>query len=307
MAGGQLTRRAAGRNAPDAITGQGMMQSKPIRAALVLAVLLLILAGVSGRLDRGVDQVAPALSADETRAALHRIQVRAAAAYVTVRALGRVVAVASSATVNAGVAVGGSLDIGRVLAPIDQLLETFADVMMASLVAVTAQLVLLDMLDAYALSWLLPAGLAVFAVAVGISGAWHRRIRRLASMLMMAAVLAKYALPVAVVTTEQLSARFLQHRAEQASGIVEATRTEIAAAEAASEAGRAWYDPRRLTDQLGSLSPNDFVLRIDRAVDAILTWMSAFILETMVMPLAIGLGVIWFARAAVRRMGVMQP
>jgi hypothetical protein len=121
-------------------------------------------------------------------------------------------------------------------------------------------------------------------------------------------VLTKFALPIAVATTEALSARFLQHRADDAANVVNATRNDVVAAEtAAGENTRAWYDPRRLTDQLGTLSPNDFMVRIDRAVDAILTWMTAFILETIVMPLGIGMAVIFFARAAVRRVLVVVP
>jgi hypothetical protein len=276
------------------------------RVGLVLAILVLAGAAASGVLDRGLDRVEGPLAPDATRAALHRVQLRAAEAYVTARALGRLVAVASSATVNAGVAVGGSLDVGRVLDPIDRLLDTFSDVMMASLVAVTAQLILLDMFDATALSLLLPAGLLVLAGAVAWRLCPHSRVRRVASVLILASVLGKVALPVAVSATEALSARFLQHRAEMAAGVVDATRAEVATAEAAAgEAPRAWYDPRRLTDQLGALSPNDFAVRADRAVDAILTWMTVFLLETMVMPLGIGVAVAILARAAVRRVATV--
>ncbi len=278
------------------------------RAGAVLAILVLLGAALTGQLDRGLDRASGPFAPDEARAALHRIQVRAAEAYVTARALGRVVAVASSATVNAGVAVGGSVDIGRVLEPIDKLLETFSDVMMASLVAITAQLILIDMFDATALTWLLPAGLAVLAVGIATRRARLGAIRHIASVLILAAVLTKFALPIAVATTEALSARFLQHRADDAANVVNATRNDVVAAEtAAGENTRAWYDPRRLTDQLGTLSPNDFMVRIDRAVDAILTWMTAFILETIVMPLGIGMAVIFFARAAVRRVLVVVP
>jgi hypothetical protein len=278
------------------------------RAGAVLAILVLLGAALTGQLDRGLDRASGPFAPDEARAALHRIQVRAAEAYVTARALGRVVAVASSATVNAGVAVGGSVDIGRVLEPIDKLLETFSDVMMASLVAITAQLILIDMFDATALTWLLPAGLAVLAVGIATRRARLGAIRHIASVLILAAVLTKFALPIAVATTEALSARFLQHRADEAANVVNATRNDVDAAEtAAGENTRAWYDPRRLTDQLGTLSPNDFMVRIDRAVDAILTWMTAFILETIVMPLGIGMAVIFVARAAVRRVLVVLP
>ena len=276
------------------------------RGALLLAIFLLLGAAATGTLDRELDRVVPPLSPGQTRVALHNVQVRAAEAYLTARALGRVVAVASSATLNAGVGVGGSLDVGRVLEPVDKLLDTFSDVMMASLIAVTTQLILIDMFDAYALSWVLPAGLAVLALAVAFGLSRLGVVRRVATLLILAAVLAKFALPIAVEGTEALSARFLQHRTQEAQAVVEATRSDVAAAEAgAAPPSRSWYDPRRLTDQLGALSPDEVMRRVDQAVDAILTWMTAFLLETIFMPLAIGLAVVFFARAAVRRVLVV--
>jgi hypothetical protein len=272
------------------------------RVAAVLALLCLAGLSAAGVLDRGLDAAVRPLAPAQVRASLHRVQIRAAAAYVTARALGRVVAVASSATVNAGVAVGGSLDIGRVLDPIDKLLETFSDVMMASLVAVTTQLVLSDICDAYALPWLLPIGLALLALALAARRPAQGPLRRAAGALILAAMLAKLALPVAVTTTEALSTQFLAQRAAAAAQVVQATQTEVAAAEAAAGGdARAWYDPRRLTDRLGSLAPGDFAARIDGAVDAILTWMTLFLLETIAMPLGIGLAVVAFGRAIARR------
>jgi hypothetical protein len=265
-----------------------------VRFAAALVAVALLIGAAGGWLDRGLNDALRPLSPEETRAALHRVQVRAGAAYLAARGLGRVVAVASSATVNAGVGVGGSLDIGRVLDPIDKLLETFADVMMISVICVTAQIVLVDMLDAYALTLVLPVGLAVLAVAALLGAAPLSRLRRFGTALVVGALLAKLALPISVVTTEALSERFLQHRADQSAQVVQATQADV-------ETARSWYDPRRLSDQIGATSPSDFVQRIDTAVDAILTWMTVFILETMLMPVAIALGVVFLVRAAVRR------
>jgi hypothetical protein len=206
--------------------------------------------------------------------------------------------------VNAGVAVGGSLDIGRVLEPIDNLLDAFSDVRMASLVAVTAQLILIDIFDSYALRWVLPAGLGLLALALAAGWSSRGPVRRVAAVLIVAAVLGKWALPVAVTGTQALSARFLAARTAEAASVVETTRADVAAAEAGTAAApRPWYDPRRLTDPLGAVSPEAFVGRIDRAVDAILTWMTVFLLETMAMPLAIGAAMVVVAREAVRRAG----
>jgi hypothetical protein len=277
------------------------------RAALVVLVLLLLGLAGTGGLDGGLDRVLRPLSPEVTREALHRIQTRAAAAYVVARGLGRVVAVASSATVNAGIAVGGSLDIGRVLDPVDKLLDTFADVMMVSLISVTTQLILLDVLDAYALRWLLPAGLLVLALALALASPAHGRLRRIASLLIVAALLAKYALPLSVAGTEALSARFLEPRAAAAEQVVRATESDVAAHTAPGAEDHAWYDPRQLGDNLDALAPNRFMRQVEQAVDAMLAWMTVFVLETMLMPAGIALAVIAFARAAARRVALVVP
>jgi hypothetical protein len=271
------------------------------RAALVVLVLLLLGLAVTGGLDGGLDRALRPLSPEVTRQALGRIQTRAAAAYVVARGLGRVVAVASSATVNAGIAVGGSLDIGRVLDPVDKLLDTFADVMMASLISVTAQLMLLDVLDAYALRWLLPAGLVVLALAVAFARPAHGRLRRIASLLIVAALLGKYALPLSVAGTEALSARFLEPRAAAAEQVVRATESDVVTHTAPGAEDHSWYDPRQLGDNLDALAPNRFMQQVERAVDAILAWMTVFVL----MPAGIALAVIAFARAAARQVALV--
>jgi hypothetical protein len=250
----------------------------------VLIAILLIAAAVTGRLDRWSDAAVPALSRDATVAALERIQIRAAAAYAVARALGGAIAVAASTTAEGGVGIAGvSVDIGRVLQPATQLIDAFSDVMIVSLISLTAQIILIQIMNAYALSAVLTIGLALLAVALVVrsppSGAW----RRLALVFVFAALAARFALPLAVTATGALSDRFLRQHEQAAEQSVQLARGDLP-----DTAGSAFH-------------PSELVGRIDRAVQGIVSWMTVFILEAIVMPIGFGLLAIFVGRAIMLR------
>jgi hypothetical protein len=254
------------------------------RLLALVAALMLLDAAATGRLDRWTDAALPPLSQGAAVAALEAVQVRAAAAYAVARALGGVIAVAASATAQGGVGVAGvSLDVGRVLQPATQLVDAFSDVMMLSLVSVTTQIILVDILHAYALSGLLPIGLALLAVAAVLpappAGAW----RRLALLFLFIALAARFALPLAVAGTGSLSDRFLRQHEAAAEQSVALARGSLPEA-----AGAAFH-------------PSELVARIDQAVQGILTWMTVFILETIIMPVGLALLAIAVGRAIMLR------
>ncbi len=257
-------------------------------AGAALAVLLLA-AAWTGRLDRWTDAALPPMTQTAAVDALERVQLRAAAAYAVARGLSGVIAVAASTTAEGGVGVAGvSVDIGRVLEPATQLVDAFSDVMMLSLVAVTAQIILVEILDAYALSAVLPVGLALLAAGLLLPGVLRPGWRRLALLFVFLALAARFALPLAVSGTEMLSDRFLRQHEQAAAQSVELARSNLPQA-----AGSAFH-------------PSELVARIDAAVQGILTWMTVFILETIVMPVGLALLAVWIGRAILLR-GVLAP
>lgn len=286
------------------------------RLLVVASVLVVLIAGATGVLDRAVDRALTPMSPTEARTVLHRIQAEAALAYVSVRALGRVVAVASSTTVNANVGAlvngGASLEVGNVMQPFEQLLDVFGDVLMASLISVTIQLVLVDVLDAFALQWVLPVGLVFVTIAVLIGAPANGRLRRIAHVLVAGAILTKLLLPVGVQTTESLSDRFLRDRAAKSETVLNQTKVDLVAAIPSfdEEPGRSWYNPARVTDRMSALSPerlssslSKITESVERAVEASLTWMAVFVLETVMFPLTIAFLSLWLFRIGVRRAG----
>ena len=286
------------------------------RVLVVATVLVVLLAGATGVLDRAVNTALTPMSPTEARTVLHRIQVEAALAYVSVRALGRLVAVASSTTVNANVGAlvngGASLEVGNVMQPFEQLLDVFGDVLMASLISVTIQLVLVDVLDAFALQWVLPVGLAVLTMALLLRVPANGRLRRIAHALVACAILTKLLLPVGVQATESLSDRFLRARAAQSETVLNQTRVDLVSALPSfeEEPGRSWYNPARVTDRVAALSPErisssltKITESVERAVEASLNWMAVFVLETVLFPLTIAFLSLWLFRIGVRRAG----
>ena len=284
------------------------------RLLMVLPVLLLLIAGATGGLDRVVDSVVTPMSPVQARAELHRIQLDAGLAYVSVRALGRLVAVASSTTVNANVGAlvngGASLEVGNVMQPFEQLLDGFGDVLMVSLISVTIQLVLVDVLDAFALQWVLPVGLGFLAVALLVGAPANSRLRRLSHALVAGAILAKLLLPVGVQGTESLSDRVLRDRATSSAAVLNQTKVDLVAALPSfdEEPGRSWYNPARVTDRMSALSPDRLATSlskitdsVERAVEASLTWMAVFVLQTILFPLTMAGLSLWLFRTGLRR------
>jgi hypothetical protein len=259
------------------------MKTTP-RWLVALIAILVLLAAITGRLDRWTDAAVPTLSKDATVAALERIEVRAAAAYALARALGGAIAVAASTTAEGGVGVAGvSVDIGRVLQPAMQLIDVFSDVMIVALVSLTAQIILIEIMNAYALSTVLAIGLTLLALAFVLPrqplGGW----RRLARAFIFAALAARFALPLAVSATGALSDRFLHQHEQTAEQSVQFARGSLPDA-----AGAAFH-------------PSEIVGKIDQAVQGVLTWMTVFLLESIVMPVGLALLAIFILRSLMSR------
>jgi hypothetical protein len=254
------------------------------RLLLLVLALLLLGAAVTGRLDRFTDAGAPALSRDAAVATLERVQLRAVAAYAVARALGGVIAVAASTTAEGGIGIAGmSIDIGRALQPAMQLVDVFSDVMIVSLVSLTAQIILIEMMNAYALSAVLPVGLGLLAVAAVLPAGLGRAWRRLAALFVFLALAARFALPLALSASSALSERFLRAHEQAAEQSVALVRGS-------------------LPDAAGSLAhPAEIVSRIDQAVQGILTWMTVFLMEAVVLPVGLALCAVLIGRAIVVR------
>jgi hypothetical protein len=170
-----------------------------------------------------------------------------------------------------------------VLQPATQLVDAFSDVMMVSLVSITAQIILVEILDAYALPDVLPIGLGLLAAALVLPISWSAGWRRLALLFLFIALAARFALPLSVTATGALSDRFLRQHEQAAEQSVEFARGGLPDA-----AGSAFH-------------PSELVGKVDRAVQGILSWMTVFILETIVMPIGLALLAMWVGRAIMLR------
>lgn len=288
---------ASGAVAPESATrGTGVVSSSPSRGrgwrVCVTALLLLLLgAAVTGVVDQR--------AGDYTRTALARAMVTFGVAR-TLNGLISVVQETEVAVQPAGVGIG--LQPGQLLDPLNDLIERFAWVMMASGVALAAEATLLRM----AAWW--PANLLV--LAAGFCLLWQlwrpppadgggRRVRQALQRFAVTLLFVRLVVPLVLVSTSALSGLFLQAEQEQATARLAEAADQVAviAEEVESGAQGAAAPDAPLLERLGRyvgdrLAALDVEGRIERARDLladvashVVTLTASFLLETVLIPL----------------------
>jgi len=252
-------------------------------AALVLLVVLLAAASWFRPIDSAAD------------AQLDRGMKSAFTAFASARALNAAISVVQSARVSAQVGVGMSVSPGEVLDPVDDLVEHFSNVMLAATVAFGAQRVLL----AVGAHWVVAAALTAAAVLwIGLVAARRARPRWVPWLLAML-VLLRFAIPVATLGTDLLFRAFLAPKHEAAHQAFDAFLGQ--AREGVQPEGS---EPGAVATIKGWLSRGvDLGAQIDRLATAagrlaehITSLIVAFLLQTLVFPLALS----WALYRAVR-------
>lgn len=185
----------------------------PRRIAMLVVVALLALASWSTSID----------SAAEER--VDSILTRALVTFATARALNAVISVLQSGEVGAQVGVGMSVKPGELLDPVNDLIETFSDVMLAVTVALGVHKILLA-IGAY---WVVPIALSACAALLVLAGLRGPPPRWLSQVFVLL-VLLRFAVPVATVGSDMLFARFLAPGYETSQQALDAIEGRSAAA-----------------------------------------------------------------------------
>lgn len=267
------------------------------RAALIAAVLAAVacawLPAVQQRADAQVD------------AGLKR----ALLAFAAARTLNAAISVAQGTQVALQPAgVGVTLTLGEVLDPVNDLVEQFSSLMLAAAVAFGVQKVLLAVGAHWAVS------LAVTAVALGWALAyWHGRAPPWLVRTMVVLVAVRFAMPVTALGSDWVFQRFLADDYRQAQAALDALSAQVEHGNAATAA-----EPKEqgLLDRLkrwGEERTAEWRGRVDelrqaaeRAAEHLVRLMVVFVLQTIVLPLALLWGVVKLAAAACRPRSV-QP
>jgi len=260
-----------------------------LRTRLGQTALFLALAMVAalGLMDR-VERLLPVTAPQAGMAVLEENLARAAALFATARALNAAVSVLQSAEVTAGVSVGagveGTIVPGQALDPVNDLVERFSAVMLSATVTLGAAMLLVQAGDVYGFQVLLPLGLLLAALALWVPGAVSAGARRAGLVLVMAALIAKLGLPLAVLGTEVMAERLVQPQIEQARGELEAIDLPRLPMEADAAEKQSWLDRLKAVGDVGPQIARAAASAADLA-DTVVALTVAYIVKILVLPI----------------------
>lgn len=147
--------------------------------------------------------------------------VRAASAYALSRSFNAVVSVFEESHLQLEPAgVGVSLALGEILDPINDLVERFSWIMLASLTALGIQKALVIVGPWFSLTILLPMGLGLLCIGSLPLGRWAQRSSYLANTILISMVLVRFAVPVMAFLNQQVYTSVLEETHNEAIGKV---------------------------------------------------------------------------------------
>ena len=203
---------------------------------------------------------------------------KATASFALARGLNGVITVVQESSVSAGVIVEGSVAVGQILDPVNDLVEGFSWIMLASIISLGVQKLLL-VVGAQAGFVLFGAALAALLVHWAV----NRRVvgeTVLSYRLLVLAIVVQSAVPLTSSVGAAVSSSFLAQRYQEAESAITAVQQDLQ-----SEFG--FTDtPRRLFERL---DPRNLVQTVtQKAAEVtghVVDLMIIFVFETVVMPL----------------------
>ena len=230
---------------------------------------------------------------------------RALVSFATARGLDAVISVAQGTAVSVQpFGVGVNLTIGQVLDPVHQVIGQFASLMLIASVAFGVQKVLLAMGAHWGVSLVLTgAGVAWVALSIrrGRAVPW-------VTQLLIAMMMIRFAIPVVTLGSDLVFEQFLAKDYLSSQGLLDRTATEVQGASpvAAAAAGSEGL-LERMKSWAGSQNAAwkerfEGVKRpAEQATDHVIKLMVIFMLQTLIMPVALLWLLLAIARGAMHR------
>ncbi len=239
---------------------------------------------------------------------------RALITFASARGLNGVISVVQGTEFNVGVGAGATFAVGEILDPVNDLIEQFSDLMLLATVSFGIQEVLLAIGGHAFLKIVLTLLLVAWAVI-------HRlglyRPAWLASLLVLGLML-RFAIPVASAGADLMFNQFLADRYQAGEAAIASATASVRelspepAPEAAAPAERSWLEEswEELKSATQSLDPRaklaELQGRVEAAVENVIWLIVVFVLQTLIIPLAV-LGVLYvLARNVLSRRGPGQ-
>ena len=230
---------------------------------------------------------------------------RALVSFASARTLNGLLSVVQAAQVDIQPAgIGFTLSPGQLLAPVNELVKHFADLMLLACVAFGIQKVLIS-ISGY---WVVSGALTVVALAWAASQVGQGFAPRWLSRAFVVMLMLRFAIPVALLATDVLSQKFLDANYTAAQSAIDATNAEASktkAPEPQASDDKSWLP--KLPNWIPSLQEvkeryTKMKQAVEQSTEHIVNLMVVFLLQTLLLPLLLGWAMLGIARLGVEQL-----
>jgi hypothetical protein len=176
--------------------------------------------------------------------------VRASAAYILARSFNGVVSVVQESELQLEPGgIGVSVALGQALDPVNDLVERFSWVMLASLTSLGIQKVLIEITPFVSVQIVLVLALLSLLFGLWLPSTVRYDFSQLGKVLLFSAVLLRFAVPAMSYMNQQVYVAFLEDRHNQSIGQLEKTDANLGS--------RSFEEPRTNQDDMGTYVPEE--------------------------------------------------
>lgn len=232
---------------------------------------------------------------------------RALVSFATARTLNGLLSVVQAAQVDIQPAgIGVTLSPGQLLAPVNELVKHFADLMLLACVTFGVLKVLIS-ISGY---WLISAMLTVIALAWAASHFRQSYAPRWLSTVLVLMLMLRFAVPLAMLGADALSQKFLAADYSAAQSAIDTTTTEASKVKVPE---RPPSDAKSWLPQMPSWIPNMAEVKdrytktmrgVEQSIEHMVKLMVVFLLQTLLLPLLLMWVLFWIAKVSVYRLGL---
>jgi hypothetical protein len=227
---------------------------------------------------------------------------RALVSFASARALNGFLSVVQAAQVDIQPAgIGVTLLPGQLLAPVNELVKHFADLMLFACVAFGIQKVLIS-ISGY---WVVSGALTVVALAWAACHFRQSHAPRWLSSALVLMLMLRFAIPVALLGTDALSQKFLAADYTAAQSAIDATTAKaekVKAPEPPTSDSKSWLP--QMPNWIPSLSEvkeryTKMLQAMERSTEHMVKLIVVFLLQTLLLPLLLVWALLGIARVSV--------
>ena len=216
----------------------------------------------------------------------------AALTYATARGINGLVSVLQSSEVEAGVIVSGSITIGEILDPLNDMIERFSTVMTWVLASLAAQKVLL-LLASHELFLYLVAVLGISALLLLFYG--QSRAQSLVVRSFLVVVFIRFALGLVVALNSGVDHLFLDEQLQVNSAEIENFQANLMSMDSSKELDEEGIRESAIAFWRG-LSMDKLSRKISEGIESFINLVAIYLLKTILFPLGFFYGAVFIVR-----------